>query len=106
MSTVTRRIFALASLIEPDPSETWQWFMSTPLPGTGDQTACELLFAGKGERVIVFLRRALAAHLAGSRVVPFPSAWRQAVQEWAPHPPIRNATRRTVRAPRYRDDLS
>lgn len=91
MSTVTRRIFALASLIEQDPSATWQWFMSTPLPGTGDQTACELLFAGKGERVIVFLRRALAAHFAGRRVVPFPGVWRQTVREWVPHPHICNA---------------
>ncbi len=77
MSTVTRRIFALASLIEPDPSATWQWFMSTPLPGTGEQTACDLLFAGRGDRVIRFLRRALAEQFAGSRVVPFPSTWRQ-----------------------------
>ncbi|MET4675826.1 MULTISPECIES: hypothetical protein [unclassified Luteibacter] len=71
MTAVSRRILALASLIEPDPTAAWQWFMSTPLITAGGMTACELLFAGQGDRVIAFLRHALIDQFAETKIVPF-----------------------------------
>lgn len=85
MSTVSRRIFALASLIEPEPVAVWQWFMSTPLIDSRGMTACELFFAGHGDRVIAFLRHALTDHFAENTVVPFPLSWN-------PMRPVRSRT--------------
>lgn len=74
-TTVSHRIFALASLIEPDPIAAWQWFMCTPLITSGGMTACELLFTGQGDRVIAFLRHALADQFAETTVVPCRTMW-------------------------------
>lgn len=54
---IVRRIFDLAEQLEPSRSAAWYWFFNCPIENS--LTAAELVFSGRGTRVVNFLQQAL-----------------------------------------------
>jgi hypothetical protein len=70
MASQTRRIFALASLVEPDREAVWRWFYHERLPVADGQTPCDLLFTGQGAWLETWLEGVIAADTDLSNVRP------------------------------------